>query len=88
MAPELEFDCSDGAPQLSVAVGAVHVATWLHDVLPGPVYTVIFCGQLLMTGGVLSTTVTVKLQVLVLLCESVAVYITVVVPAGNVAPEL
>src|SRR3954471_19733711 len=41
-------------PQLSVAVGAVHVADWLHTVLPAPVFTVILAGQLLTVGGSLS----------------------------------
>ena len=41
-----------------------------------------------MTGGVLSITVTVKPHVVVLLCESVAVYLTFVVPTLKVAPGL
>ena len=38
-------------------------------------------------GSVLSTTVTVKLQVAILLSSSVAVAVTVVVPVGKCVPE-
>jgi hypothetical protein len=43
-------------------------------------------GQLI-TGTPLSCTVTLKLQVLLLLLASVAVHNTVVAPIGNVLPE-
>ena len=43
-------------------------------------------GQLI-TGGVLSTTVTVCVAVAVLPAQSVAVQVTVVVPTGKVLPE-
>src|SRR5438876_716735 len=46
--------------QLSVAVGAVHDAAWSHVVLPTPVLTVWFDGHPLMTGRVVSLTVTVN----------------------------
>ena len=61
-------------PQLSVAVGAVHVATCEH-VIGLPLFDVklIFDGQPAITGKVLSVTVTVKLQVVTLLFTSVAV---------------
>jgi hypothetical protein len=39
------------------------------------------------TGGVVSFTVIVKVALDMLLCVSVAVQLTVVVPSGNVAPE-
>ena len=61
-------------PQLSVAVGAVHVATWLHVAgLPPFDVNAMFDGQPAITGLVLSITVTVKLHVVTLLCTSVAV---------------
>src|SRR5260370_33852744 len=41
----------------------------------------------LITGGVVSITVTVKVPFAVLPCVSVAVHVTVVGPIGNVAPE-
>ena len=49
--------------QLSVAVGAVHVAVCEHDVAPTLVLTVMFDGHPAITGGVLSITVTVNEQV-------------------------
>src|SRR4029453_14579627 len=45
-------------------------------------------GQFVITGGVLSTTVTLKLHVAVRPTPSVAVYVTVVVPTGKVSPGL
>jgi predicted secreted protein len=60
-------------PQLSLAVGAVQVAVWLQAVLPIPVFTDMFDGQPVITGTVLSATVTVKLQVAVLPAASTAV---------------
>jgi hypothetical protein len=67
-------------PQLSLTVGAPTVTTALH--LPASLAVVMLAGQV-MTGGSLSLTVTVKLQVLVLPCMSVAVLLTVVVPTGK-----
>jgi hypothetical protein len=75
-------------PQLSLAVGAVHVAVLLQTVLPVPVLTLMLAGQPAITGTVLSATVTVKLQVLVLPAASVKVYVTGVTPTGKVAPGL
>ena len=75
-----------GPRQLSSAVGSVHVAVWLQVSLPAPVCTVISVGQPLMTGGVLSCTITLNVQVDVLGEPSVKVYVTAVVPTGNVAP--
>ena len=67
-------------PQLSVAVGAVHVTDLLHVVLPTPVYTVISAGTPETTGAVLSSTVIVVLLVLCAPFESVTVNITLVTP--------
>ena len=52
----------------------------------GVLNTEILAGQVI-TGGILSTTVTVNAQIAVLPAASVAVAITVVVPIGNVLPE-
>ena len=49
--------------------------------------TVIFEGTPLITGGLVSWTVTVKLPFAVLLCASVALQFTVVVPSAKVLPE-
>ena len=73
--------------QLSVAEGADQVAVWSQEVRPAPVETVRLEGQPEMTGDVLSTTVTLKVQVDVLLYWSVAVYLTSVVPVLKVDPE-
>ena len=43
--------------------------------------------KMVTAGAVVSLTVTVKLALDVLLCVSVALQLTVVVPIGNVAPE-
>jgi len=59
--------------QLSVAVGAVHVAVAEQLVAPAPVYTVWFDGHPAITGGVLSITVTVNEQVEMFPEESFAV---------------
>jgi hypothetical protein len=60
-------------PQLSDAVGAVQLTGVLQAVLPIPVLTDMFAGQPVITGTVLSATVTVKLHVDVLPAASVAV---------------
>jgi hypothetical protein len=75
--------------QLSVAVGAVHVAVAVVPVVVKEIFT----GQALNTGAVVSdrhglVTVTVKRHVTLLFLASVAVYITFVVPTGKAAPEL
>ena len=44
-------------------------------------------GGQIITGGSVSTTVTVKLQLAVSPAASVAVQVTVVVPTGKVEPE-
>ena len=63
--------CVMEAPeQLSVTVGAVHVATAVQE---PPAFTVMLLGHATMVGAVTSTTVTVKEQVLVSPAPSVAV---------------
>ena len=69
--------------QLSEAVGAVHVTAAWHD--PFAAIT-IGAGHPLMTGFVLSLTVTLNVQVEILPDPSVAVYVTGVVPKGKVLP--
>ena len=59
-----------GVAQLSVAVGAVHVAVAVQEPLAK---TVISVGQPEMTGAVLSTTITLKVQVAVFPLPSSAV---------------
>ena len=49
-APDAKLLVTEGVLQLSVAVGAVHVATAFEPA----VVRLIFCGQLLITGGVAS----------------------------------
>ena len=78
---------TEGVPQLSVAVGAVHEATAFVPV----VVKLIFAGQAVKTGFRMSVaqpslTMTLKLHVAVLFLASVAVYVTVVVPIGNAPP--
>ena len=62
----VEFDTEDEvmvtAAQLSEAVGADQTATWLQVVLES-VEMVLSAGQLAITGGVLSVTCTLKVQV-------------------------
>ena len=72
-----------GNGQLSKAVGAGNVATPLHK--PGVLFTETFAGQVIV-GGSLSTTVIVKVQVVVPQ-TFVAVAVTVVVPFGKNVPE-
>ena len=72
--------------QLSLAVGAVQLTTAPH--LSASVPWEMPLGQPLMTGGVLSVTVTVKGQVLELPAPSVALAVTVVVPIGKARGEI
>ena len=78
--------------QLSVAVGAVHVAVAV--VAPAAAVFTILAGQAVSTGLVRSfvhgsavLTVTVNAHVAVLLLASLAVYVTVVAPTANAAPD-
>lgn len=76
-----------GVPTLSVAVGSVHVTG--IEVTPNGAVLVKDSGQLEIVGGMTSTNVTVtsKLQMEGFKEASVKVYVTVVVPMGNEAPE-
>jgi hypothetical protein len=67
-----------------IVVGGVHVTAFEHSFAAK--LTVISEGQPLITGGVLSVTVTLKVQVDLFPAASVAVYVTAVVPRANVAP--
>ena len=49
--------------------------------------TLILEGQPVICGAVLSVTVTLNEQVAIFPFVSVAVYVTVVVPTGNIEPE-
>ena len=49
--------------------------------------TVLSAGTLLRTGGVVSTTVTLNVLLALLVCESVALQVTVVCPIAKVVPE-
>jgi hypothetical protein len=71
-------------PQLSLASGAIHVAMALHV---ESAESVMFEGQLVITGLVVSTTVTLNVQVDVFPVPSVAVYVTGVVPNANELPD-
>jgi hypothetical protein len=59
--------------QLSAAVGGVQETVLPQVVLPVPVWTIILAGHPDITGAVLSVTVMVNLQMLLLLLESVKV---------------
>src|SRR5947208_9439525 len=68
--------------QLSLLV-TTKVTLLVHT--PGAALTLMLSGQLI-TGGCVSTTVTVKLQLAVLPLASVAVLVTVVTPTGKATP--
>src|SRR5438552_2629706 len=71
--------------QLSHALAVKFTCAWQSPLrLSAPVLVVVvmLAGHV-ATGGSLSTTVTVKLQVALWLCASVAVQLTVVVPTGK-----
>jgi len=71
--------------QLSVAVAA-QLTTWSQVSLPGPVFVDMLAGQW-ATGGSLSVTVTVKVQLAELRLElSVAWQVTVLIPLLKVPP--
>jgi hypothetical protein len=83
LCPGEKFDVS--VTQLAT-VGGVHVTTFEHSAAVSE--TLMFDGQFVMTGAVLSVTVTSKLQVEILFAASFAVYVTFVVPGENDAPGL
>ena len=70
---------------MSVAAGAVQVTFALQDAFAE---TVMLDGHPVITGLVLSATITLKVQVAVLPATSVAVYVTGVVPKENSDPEV
>jgi hypothetical protein len=69
--------------QLSVACGGVHVATAPHEEFAA---SVMFEGQPVITGLVLSVTVTLNAHIETFPAPSVAVYFTCVVPTGKEFP--
>ena len=75
---------NDAREQLSLAVGGVQVTTALHWL--ALLLVVMLAGRPAMVGARLSTTVTVKVQPLVLPAVSVAVQATVVRPTAKVEP--
>jgi len=77
-------EASVASVQLSVAVGAVQVAT--PSQLPASLAWVMSAGMPAMTGSSLSVTVTSKDIVELLPLASVAVYVTVVTPTLKVEP--
>jgi hypothetical protein len=83
LSPVLKSEVNCGL-HASVAVGAVHVT----GVWQAVACTVMFDGQLLMTGACVSFTITSNEHVDELPVSSVAVYVTVVVPMGKLSPEL
>jgi hypothetical protein len=85
---DMELDAGEhvtrtDAPPAAVAVGFVYVT----NAPVGPPCTVMLGGVPAITGGV-AWTVTVKLECALLPCASVAVQFTVVVPTGNVEPDV
>ena len=73
-----------GPSTASLAVGGVNVTT----APPGPVALAVrFDGVPVIVGRVGSVTVTVNMDVAVLLAASLAVHVTVVTPTANALPE-
>ena len=86
MAKVLPDGCDDVSvppAQLSLIVGAVQFATAWQDALA---LIVTFAGQFEITGATTSRTVTLKEHAVVFPAASLAVYVTTVVPFGNVVP--
>ena len=73
------LDDKVGVPQLSVAVGVVHVGVPVHSIDVGP-------GNALITGGVVSSTLNTWLAIAVLPQASVAVHVLVIVYAFGQLP--
>jgi hypothetical protein len=73
-------------PQLSVAIGAVQVATASHS--SSATSSISATGQPEITGSTSSTTITLKVHVAIFPAGSVAVYKTAVVPFGKISPGL
>jgi hypothetical protein len=85
VAPGACVDVSTGVPQLSVAVGGVHVPTAWHEAFA---LNVMVEGHPVMTGFVTSLTITLNVQTEELPFPSVAVYLTCVVPMLKRFPGL
>src|SRR5436309_1082657 len=83
-APLTGKQTTEALPQLSLAVGAVKLATAVH--WPASVLFTMLAGQAAMTGASLSLTVTLKVQALVLPLPSVAVQVTTVAPLAKADP--
>jgi len=81
--PDAGAQATVGIENVSLADG-VKFTTVEHE--PGSALLVILAGQVI-TGGVASITVTVKVPIRVLPTPSVAVLVTIVVPSGNAEPE-
>ncbi len=73
MSPGLLFEVKLVTPQLSLATGAGQVADWSQVARPGPVFTTMFPGQPVITGAVVSFTMSDVVHVLVLLAASLTV---------------
>ena len=84
--PGAWVDVNAGVPQLSVVVGGVQVAIPSQDPLAGTTMSAGMHPDI--TGFVSSLTITLKEHVAVFPSASVAVYVTTVVPSGNVSPGL
>jgi hypothetical protein len=81
--PEVWVLVSVTPKQLSLAVGAVHVAIPSHE--PTVVLVLMFAGRPTIAGAVLSITVITCVAVAVFPTASVAVQVTLVVPSGKIA---
>src|SRR5262249_23996874 len=84
VAPDAFEKLNVTGPTASVAVGAAYVTAPPAAVFPSPVR---FALTDVITGAVVSRTVTVKVFVAVFPCPSVAVTVTVFTPRAKVVPE-
>ena len=82
--PLAKLTVTVGVTQLSVAVGAIQVTLFAQ--IPGVLSTKIFEGHDVNTGAFVSFTLTVNEHVAILPAASAALYITTLVPTGNVEP--
>ena len=81
VAPEACVPVKEATPQLSVAVGSVHVAT--APQMPASLLRLKLAGMPAMTGNSSSVTVISMVAELLFPLPSFAVKVTVVVPTGN-----
>ncbi len=86
ISPELCVELNKLMPQLSVAFGAAQLIAASQTLKP--VFAIILTGQPVITGFSASTILILKEQIAVSPALSVAVYVTVVIPNGNISPEL